>query len=156
MADPYLVLADLTNSFDPTLIVRLFDDDADGVPDPGPLATVLNRASRWVDWGLKPTYTGPLPLTTAQVSELVKETALHFAMAFAYDRKPGFIKTDDDKSQRKMHFDTASKLVKDAAVGLIQMPETTPARGPVLTGGLVLSGGPQFTVVDGVSNTGDF
>ena len=150
----YLVEADLVAAMTRARVLACYDDSNDGIIDASALAAVLQRASDMVDGTVARSYTGTFPLSP--VPTLAKEAALLYAQAMSIERCPEYGARFGEANTLKMR-EHAAKLCEDIAVRIKVMVDAPPPTPTVaLTGGIVTSGGPMFTVVDGVSNTGDY
>jgi hypothetical protein len=106
----YINQSDLEDSLSKTTVMRLFDDDNDGVADIDPVNRVIASAEALVNSRLARSYPKlTLPVAQSPQSALLKEATLMFAIPLAYRRRPELVRTTGESgrgpSMMKQAFD---------------------------------------------------
>ncbi len=123
MPFPWLTQTDLEDRIGSELVRRLYDDDKDGVPDPGPVDRVLRDACSFVAGGLGPHYTVALLTTMATVPEEIVRVSLDVAEAYAAKRYPRVVKRDWIPLMNEARLDIKQIRTGAANLGVTGSPE---------------------------------
>lgn len=151
----HLTQADLENRLGAPRVLAVYDDTNSGVVNAVALAAVLQTASDLVDGTIARSYTGTFPMASPPPT-LAKEAATLYAMALTLERRPELGLRLEDNYLDKLR-KAADTLCERIATGLSKLVDAPPPTATIaLTGGVVTTTSPMLTVVDGVSNTGDF
>lgn len=165
----YLVDADLRSRFGLETYIALFDQDGTYDRDTGvPTAlmttavnAVIAGATARVNAWLPNSYIGKLPFGGADnpVPEIIKEAALLYAKALAYEQNPDHlnaVKAVPGMTLKDMlkTADEMAERVQDSVLRMYDAAAPTPAN----VGGVVYSQGPRLVIdnPDGTPNGGDF
>lgn len=146
----------LETAIGPQAVAILYDDGL-GAVDTSALTTNANRASAWVDSFLSFNYRGPFPVTQDPAPMMMAEAALYYLIAFSYDRRPEFARTEGEGA-RPNYIKRAEELLTRLVRGMQQMPDYTAQPKPGNVGGIVYASGPRMVIdsTDGTNNGGDF
>jgi len=90
----YLTISDLESALGSGMVLRLLDDDGDGVADVGALAWVLDQAERVVAGRVSKRYPMTVLLASPGALAQVRGFAVSVAVEFAYRRRPEFFGRD--------------------------------------------------------------
>ena len=151
----YLAQVDLEHRMTAQRVLALYDDENTGTVNAAALAAVLQEASNLVDGHIARSYTGTFPMPSPP-PVLCKSAATLYAIAMSVERDHAYVAKYGEKHTLDMRKE-AEKMCEKIAAGLLKLVDAPPpTAGTTLTGGLVISSGPQLTAVDGVSNTGDY
>ena len=153
----YLTIADLENALGSAMVLRLLDDDNDGVADTGPLASVLSDAEGLVNGYVSKQYNMATLLSDAAATAQLRMFARAIAVEFAYRRRSDFY-TRDGTPHTTVYAETLKQL-KDVATGTIRIDTNGAPMSPAVThGGItgISSGGLVVTACDPTSFTNGF
>jgi Protein of unknown function (DUF1320) len=154
----YIAQADLENALSPQTILAIFQDDLTvGTPSAAAMADVCARASAMVDSWLAPVYTGPFPIVQSPVPAMCKELALHYAVAFSFERHPDYVRTFGE-APRAERWRRADEMGARLQAAVLRIPDYVADPVPANVGGLVYDTGPRtiLDAADGTSHGGDF
>ena len=131
----YLSQTDLENALGTAIVLAIFDDNQDGIPDQGPIAACLDYASTECDSYLRGHYDVTFPISPVP-SEL-KFAAVDFACAYAARRRPDIVRAMNEQPWT-VFIEAANAKMKRYTAVLQRLP---PSVGPpVTTGGAVYVG----------------
>jgi len=162
MTTPLITASDLRNALSPSTYMALFDDEQCGstveVDASGPVLLVLRRAHiKCITW-LGANYTKIPDGTDTNISDLLVDAELNYAIALAYDRHPEYVRAYGEEPKRKAAWDQAELTmmrVQEAVLKFVDLPDM---EEPQNVGGVVVDGGQRvfLTANDGTVNGGDF
>lgn len=167
---PLITAADLRNALGLNTYMALYDEDTDGSGQPtGDIATVdalasvaltLKRAHMRVISRLPAIYNKIPDGTDSQVSELLRDAEIEFAIGMSYDRHPEYVQRFGMDTKRKGAYQTAMEtmdLIQDAVLRIVPN-DAPPEAAPRNVGGVVVDSGNRVFLPnpDGSGGTGDW
>lgn len=139
--------------------IAIFDDDGDGEPDEAPMKLVIDRSNVRVAARMPMIYTTAPSEIPSAVSVLLKDAALDYAAALAFQRHPEYVKTNGEKRAQAL-YDRAEKTMDLVQQSTLRIPtnDNPPEPKPENIGGFVADDGPRLinNSLDGTTNAGDF
>lgn len=159
--EPFVTPQMLRDTLSPATYMALFDDEQTGsisdVDESAPVLLLLRRAHiRVVSW-LGHNYT-KLPLVTdTDVSDLLIDAELNYAVGMAYDRHPEYTRSYGEEPKRKAAWDQAELTMMRVQEAILRLPDAPSMGQPANVGGIVYESGPRTLTdsIDGTFNGGD-
>lgn len=155
----YITGTDLQAALSPATYLAVFDDSNVGTVNTSAVALVIERAHAEVASYLPRitrTYPGAIP---SAVQSLLRAAELEYAMAFAFERHPEYVRSFGEGPRLDM-FKRAQARMEAIATGaqFATGDAVAPLNPAPVTGGIVVVSGPRMLVdsLDGTSNGGDF
>lgn len=162
MSTPLITAADLRNALSVPTYMALLDDEQCGsyieVDASAVVALLLRRAHiRCVSW-LGANYSKIPASTDNDVSDLLIDAELNYAMGMAFDRHPEYVRAYGEEPKRKAAYDQAELTMMRIQEAVLKMVDSPSMAEPLNVGGLVVDGGQRVFLIgsDGTNNGGDF
>ncbi len=155
MAGIWLEQTDLANNLSTATFSAIFDDPTTGVTNLDIVASVIERAEQEVLSWLVPEYGPDIQSAPGLGADLfLKGCALEFAIVFAFDRYPEYIRANG--KEREFRYARAEERM-GRVMQSRQRPTSLPIK-PANVGGAVVDNGPRIAVdsSNGQSNSGDY
>jgi hypothetical protein len=161
--DPLITGEDLRLALSKATFLALFDDELTGeveVVESSPeVAQVLRRAHiRTVSW-LGANYNKVPLVTDTDVSELLKDAELNYAIGMSYDRHPEYVRQYGEDVKRKAAYEQAELCMMRVQEATLRLVDSPSMAEPENVGAVIVdSGQRQFLGVDssGALNSGAF
>jgi hypothetical protein len=142
--------------------MALYDEEQLGVQDEvdvsGPVLLTLTRAHiRCVSW-LGANY-NKIPLVTdPDVSELLKDAELNYAIGISYDMHPEYVRAYGEEPKRKAAYDQAELTMMRIQEAILKLVDSASMAEPTNVGGIVVDSGQRMFLgtTNGIMNSGDF
>jgi hypothetical protein len=157
-----ITAADLRNALGTATYMALFDDEQTGsiteVDASANVLLVLRRAHvRCISW-LGTNYAKIPKSTDSDVSDLLVDAELNYAMGLAYDRHPEYVRAYGADPQRKNAWDQAELTMMRIQEAILKLVDSPSMAEPLNVGGLVIDSGQRIFLdsADGQRNSGDF
>ena len=159
--DPLITAAQLRATLSEPTYMALYDDEqlgsAEAVDASAAVQLTLRRAHiRCVSW-LGANYS-KLPLDTdSDVSDLLIDAELNYAIGLSFDRHPEYVRQYGEDPRRKAAYDQAELTMTRVQEGILRMPDSPSMGQPANVGGIVYDSGPRTMTdsLDGTYNGGD-
>ena len=145
---------DLADAITAPVIVAIFDDDSDGVPNATAIAAVIAQAEAEVFSYLVGHYPTNPPPSSLITDPLLKRCALDFAIVFSYERHPEYTRTQGETSRVESRFKRACDRMKRIQSAM-QQPAQTNTTTPVANA-TVGASGPAADPTITLGGLGDF
>jgi phage gp36-like protein len=147
----------LVAAIGPTDVVALFDDDNDGMADAAAIELVIGDAEAEVQSYLVGDYPNPLPVS-ASSDNLLRRSAIDFAVCYAYERRPEYPRTKSEATKRQTRFERATARMQRIQSAIQIPPTLSQAAQPANIGGIVTDNSKRIIIdgADGTFNGGDF
>lgn len=123
----YISQTDLENALSVSTVLAIFDDGT-GTVNSTAVAAVIDRAEAEVDSYLIVIYDLPLP---NQADRLLKHCALQFAICFAMEKHPEYVRTFGEQQRTGPLYERAHALMTRIAKALQRLPDQTVAASNV-------------------------
>lgn len=152
-ASPYSTIQDLVDALSEPTYIALFDDatlgDRASIDGSSAVALVRKRAHAQVASRIAGVYEvvpAEQPLDD-QVSDLLRDAELAFAVVYAYRRHPEYVRTYGAGPNGDLWEEALDSVERiKSAVNRIPKNDNPPAPKPSNVGGLVVSSGPTMTL----------
>lgn len=155
MAGIWIDQTDLVNVMSVATFAACFNNPVTGALDLDGVAATIDRAEQEVlSWLIDEYGTGIQSEPNLGADRFLKGCALEFAIVYAYDRHPEYVKANG--KERADRYAIAEKRM-ERVLESMQRP-TSLAKKPANVGGTTVTDGPRIitTGVDGTNNGGDF
>jgi phage gp36-like protein len=155
----YIAQVDLEDAISPHTVVELFDDNEDGGADTTPLDAVIARAEAQVNSYLARAYKGlTLPVTQSPASDMLKQAALMFAIPYAFQRHPEYVRKFGENPRDKSMLQEAHAFMKSLCEGDQNLFDVPAQTTPSIIGSDVTDNDAELTFMDtdGSRFIGDF
>lgn len=146
MPAAYLTQADLESRISQGMVLRLLDDDNDGVADAAALDATLVAAERFVDGHVSRLYPMATILADAATLAHVRSLASAIAVHYAYQRRPEFGTREGTPYQGP--FDEAVKVLDKIRKGEFRLDTNGAPVAPANVGGSLTE--PQQSTIETV------
>lgn len=115
MAPAYLSQSDLEDVIGAAMVLRLFDDDGDGVADASAVERILVNAERYVGGYVSREYSMATLLASETATDHLRSLAVHIAAEYAFRRRTEFVMRDGTPYHG--HYEETVKTLKDIGAG---------------------------------------
>jgi hypothetical protein len=157
-----ITAADLRNALGAATYMALFDEETTGsisdVDASAAVLMVLRRAHiRCISW-LGTNYAKIPKSTDNDISDLLIDAELNYAIGLAYDRHPEYVRAYGADPQRKNAYDLAELTMMRIQEAILKLVDSPSMAEPLNVGGLVIDGGQRVFLdsSNGQRNSGDF
>lgn len=144
MAAAYLTLTDLEVGVSAGMVLRLLDDDGDGVADAAVVASLLEEAERVVAGYIGRVYPLAAVLADEDVLKQVRQWARAVAVEHAFRRRTEFYSRDG--TAYRTSYEDAVRMMKDVGAGRFRIDTNGTPAAPANTGG-----GPRYGTIDNLN-----
>lgn len=158
---PFITAAELRATLSPATYMAIFDDEQTGsvslVDASTAVLLTLSRAHiRTVSW-LPPSFDKLPKSSDTDVSILLKDAELNYAVGLSYDRHPEYVRAYGADPQRKAAYDQAELTMTRVQAAVLRLPDSPSMDEPHNVGGIVYESGPRTLIdsFDGSRNGGD-
>lgn len=145
-----------------TTFMALFDEDQIGVVEdvytqPGVLLALRRAHIRCVSW-LGANYRKIPLVTDTDVSDLLIDAELNYAIGIAFDMHPEYIRQYGEDPRRKAAYDQAELTMLRIQEAILKLVDSPSMGEPQNIGGIVVDSGQHVMLgtTNGASNSGDF
>lgn len=159
--EPFVTAAELRAALSLATYLALFDDEQTGSTDivdaSLPVTLTLSRAHvRVVSW-LPNSYSTNPTADDSDVSVLLKDAELNYAVGMAFDRHPEYSRQYGEDPRRKAAFDQAELTMTRVQSAVLRLVDSPSLGIPALAGGVCYESGPRTITdsLDGTHNGGD-
>lgn len=158
---PLITAANLRDAIGTATYMALMDDEQLGVVEAvdtsSAVALLLSRAHiRCVSW-LGANYAKTPLVTDTDVSVLLQDAELNYAVGLAYDRHPEYVRNFGEEPKRRAAYDQAELTMQRIQEAILRLPDMPSMGQPANVGGIVYDSGPRTLTdsIDGTYNGGD-
>lgn len=159
---PFITASLLRTALSPTTYTAIFDDDnagdLDAIDASEQVALCIKRAHVRVVSRLGILYNKIPDGTDTQISDLLVDAELNYAVGIAFDRHPEYVRTYGESDRRKAAFDQADATMEMIQSSILSIVDAPPEVKPANVGGIITDGGQRVFLdsADGCRNSGDF
>jgi len=157
-----ITAADLRNALGAATYMALLDEETTGsisdVDASAAVLMVLRRSHiRCISW-LGTNYAKIPKSTDNDISDLLIDAELNYAIGLAYDRHPEYVRAYGADPQRKNAYDLAELTMMRIQEAILKLVDSPSMAEPLNVGGLVIDGGQRVFLdsSNGQRNSGDF
>jgi hypothetical protein len=159
---PFITAALLRTALSPSTYIAIFDDDNGGdiavVDASSQVALCIKRAHVRVVSRLGMLYNKIPDGTDSEISDLLVDAELNYAVGISFDRHPEYVRTFGESDRRKAAFDQADGTMEMIQAAILAIVDAPPEPTPRNVGGVITDGGQRVFLDsnDGCRNSGDF
>jgi len=159
---PFITAAQLRTTLGLSTYLALFDEDNTGDTDivdgSDAVALCIKRAHVRVVSRLGILYNKIPDGTDAEISDLLVDAEINYAVGISFDRHPEYVKTYGEDKKRDAAFDQADATMEMIQAAILTIVDAPPAPSPANVGGVVIDSGQRVMIDsnDGCRNSGDY
>lgn len=159
---PLITGEDLRIALSKATFLALYDDEQTGdmetIETSAEVGQTLRRAHiRTVAW-LGNNYNKVPLVTDTDVSELLKDAELNYAIGISYDRHPEYVRQYGEDVKRKAAYDQAELCMQRVQEAVLRLVDSPSMAEPENVGAVIVDSGQRtfLGTTNGVVNSGDF